>query len=162
MSELTSIAAVAQNGVIGADGDMVWNIPADFAHFKATTMGHPMIMGRTTFEGMGALPGRRSIVVTRDPEYAPDQPTREDTSVTVVHSVDEALEQVAGEDAFVVGGAQIYAALMPHVTRLVISEVPLAPEGDTHFPTIDADTWREVAREPREGFTVVTYERRAA
>lgn len=160
--QLTAIAAVAENGVIGDGGDMVWHVPEDFRHFKRTTMGHAMIMGRTTFEGMGALPGRRSIVVTRDPEYAPRQPTSPDTSVTVVHSVDEALEQVAGEDAFVVGGAQLYAATMPYVTRLLISEIPLRPDGDARFPAIDADVWREAARDPRDGFVVVSYERRPA
>lgn len=160
MSHLTSIAAVARNGVIGADGDMVWNIPEDFKHFKRTTMGHPMIMGRTTFEGMGALPGRRSIVVTRNPEYAPNLTKGDD--VVVVHSLDEALEEVAGEDAFVVGGAQIYEAAMGEVTHLLISEIPLEPEGDAHFPTIDPKHWRESDRDPRDGFTVVTYERREA
>lgn len=160
--QLTSIAAVAENGVIGAGGDMAWNIPADFAHFKATTMAHPMIMGRTTFATMGTLPGRRSIVVTHDPEFAPAQPAHVDTSVTVVHSVDEALEQVAGQVAFVVGGAQIYAATMDHVTRLLISEIPLAPEGDAHFPTIDPAVWVETQRAPRDGFTLVMYERRTS
>lgn len=162
MSTLTSIAAVAENCVIGGEGDMVWNVPADFAHFKATTMGHPMIMGRTTFEGMGALPGRRSIVVSRNPEYTVDQPQREDTSVTIVHSIADALEQVAGVDAFVAGGAQIYAATMDVVDRLVISEIPGTYDGDAHFPAIDASIWREVTREPRDGFTVVTYERRGS
>ena len=160
MSHLTSIAAVARNGVIGADGDMVWNIPEDFKHFKRTTMGHPMIMGRTTFEGMGALPGRRSIVVTRNPEYAPNLTKGDD--VVVVHSLDEALEEVAGEDAFVVGGAQIYEAAMDEVTHLLISEIPLAPEGDAHFPTIDPAVWVETQRASRDGFTLVTYERRTS
>ena len=158
MSELISIAAVAENGVIGADGDMVWHVPEDFKHFKRTTMGHPMIMGRTTFDGMGALPGRRSIVVTRNTNYSPDVTDADD--VTVVHSLQEALDLVQSEDAFVVGGAQIYAAAMPYVTKLIISEMPLKPVGDAHFPTIDADVWRETQRDPREGFTVVTYERR--
>lgn len=158
MSELISIAAVAENGVIGANGDMVWHVPEDFKHFKRTTMGHPMIMGRTTFDGMGALPGRRSIVVTRNQNYSPSLKDGDD--VVVVHSLDEALELVKDEDAFVVGGAQIYEAAMPHVTKLIISEMPMAPDGDAHFPTIDAATWREAQRDPREGFTVVTYERR--
>lgn len=156
MSTLTAIAAVAKNGVIGADGDMVWHVPEDFKHFKRTTMGHPMIMGRTTFEGMGALPGRRSIVLTRDPEYTPGVAGAD---VIVVHSMAGALEQVAGADAFVVGGAKVYAAAMEHVDRLVISEIPLEPDGDALFPAIDPGTWREVARDPRVGFTVVTYER---
>lgn len=157
MTTLTAIAAVAKNGVIGDAGDMVWNVPEDFKHFKRTTMGHPMIMGRTTFDGMGALPGRRSIVVTRNPEYQPA--TQAGADVVVVHSLDEALEQVAGTDAFVVGGAQIYDAAMDHVDRLVISEIPAEPSGDAHFPAIDPAVWSEVDRDPREGFTVVTYER---
>lgn len=158
MSELISIAAVAENGVIGDAGDMVWNVPEDFRHFKRTTMGHPMIMGRTTFDGMGALPGRQSIVVTRNPEFAPVLKPGDD--VIVVHSLDEALEAVAGRDAFVVGGAQIYAAAMPHVTKLIISEMPMSPDGDARFPDIDKTVWREESRDPRDGFTVVTYTRR--
>lgn len=156
MNTLTAIAAVAKNGVIGSDGDMVWHVPEDFKHFKRMTMGHPMVMGRTTFEGMGALPGRRSIVLTRDPEYAPDTAAAD---VVVVHSMAEALEQVAGTDAFVVGGAQVYAAAMDHLDRLIISEIPLEPDGDAFFPRIDPSVWRAVERDPREGFTVVAYER---
>lgn len=158
MSELIAIAAVAENGVIGADGDMVWHVPEDFKHFKRTTMGHPMIMGRTTFDGMGALPGRRSIVVTRNESYSPD--LKEGDDVTVVHSLDEALALVKDVDAFVVGGAQIYEATMPYVTKLIISEMPMAPAGDAHFPNIDETVWHQTEREAREGFTVVTYERR--
>ena len=159
MAELVSIAAVSRNGVIGSHGDMVWHVPEDFKHFKRTTMGHPMIMGRTTFDGMGALPGRRSIVLTHNRDYSPNLGA--DAEVTIVHSLQEALVEVRDQDAFVVGGAQIYEAAMPFVTGLIISQMPFDADGDAHFPTIDPEVWQETSREPREAFTVVTYSRRA-
>lgn len=159
---ITLIAAVARNGVIGADGDMPWRIPADFAFFKRTTMGHPLVMGRTTFDSIGRpLPGRRSIVITRSRTWCHE-------GVEVVHSLDEALEVAAagegGEEVFVAGGGQIYRQAMPHADRLLITEVDLEPEGSVTFPPIDPEQWREASRVPGEGgdiaFTFVEYLRR--
>ncbi len=152
---ITLIAAVARNGVIGLEGGMPWHVPGELRGFKAATMGHPMLMGRTTFESVGALPGRRSIVLSRDRDYRAD-------GVEVVYDLDEALLATQDQDLFVVGGAQIYALTMPYADRLLLSLIPLDPDGDTHFPGWPYDAspvWRETGREPRDGWTVLTYER---
>lgn len=154
MTRVSLIAAVGRNGVIGAGAAMPWHLPEDFAYFKRTTMGHAMVMGRRTFDSIGrALPGRRSIVVTRQPDWShPD--------VETVHSLEEALS-LAGpaDEVFVVGGGQIYAEAMPYAQRLLVTEVDQEPEGDVTFPRIDPAVWRETTREPRDGFTWVTYDR---
>lgn len=154
MTNVTLIAAVGRNGVIGADNDMPWHLPEDFAFFKRSTMGHPMIMGRKTFDSIGrVLPGRRTIVVTRQADWAhPD--------VETAHSLSEALS-LAGpvSEVFVCGGGQVYAEAMPWAHRLLITEVDQSPEGDVRFPDIDAAGWQESAREDRDGFSWVTYER---
>jgi dihydrofolate reductase len=154
MTNVTLIAAVGRNGVIGADNDMPWRIPDDFAYFKRTTLGHPIVMGRKTFDSIGrVLPGRRTIVVTHQPDWA-------HPGVETAHSLSEALS-LAGpaDEVFICGGGQIYAEAMPWAHRLLITEVDESPEGDVHFPEIDISDWREVSREPREGFSWVAYER---
>jgi dihydrofolate reductase len=154
MTNVTLIAAVGRNGVIGADNDMPWHIPDDFAYFKRTTLGHPIVMGRRTFDSIGrVLPGRRTIVVTHQPDWA-------HPGVETAHSLSEALS-LAGpaDEVFICGGGQIYAEAMPWAHRLLITEVDESPEGDVHFPEIDISDWREVSREPREGFSWVAYER---
>lgn len=152
---VTMVAAVAENGVIGGDADMLWHIPEDFAHFKATTIGHTLIMGRTTHEGIGRpLPGRTTIVLTRDPSWS-------DEGVLVSHSIEQALDladTLPGE-VMIGGGAAVYRAAMPWADVQILSEVPLAPEGDAFYPEFDHDEWVEVAREPRDGFTIVWWER---
>ena len=154
MTQVTLIAAVGRNGVIGADNDMPWHLPEDFAFFKRTTMGHPMVMGRKTFDSIGrVLPGRRTIVVTRQQDWShPD--------VETAHSLTEALA-LAGpaSEVFVCGGGQVYAEAMPYAQRLLITEVDQSPEGDVTFPRIDPEQWRETSREDRDGFSWVTYER---
>ena len=149
------IAAVARNGVIGADGDLPWRLPADFAHFKATTLGHTLVMGRTTYDSIGRpLPGRTTIVLTRDPRWGAE-------GVLVARSLAAALDLAAelpGE-VFVAGGAQVYAEALPLADEQVISEVHAEPDGDTRYPDFDRDAWREVSREPHDGFDVVRLER---
>lgn len=157
-SRITLIAAVARNGVIGANGDLPWRIPEDFAFFKRTTMGHPMVMGRETFDSIGRpLPGRRSIVITRSRNWRHD-------GVEVAGSMPVALDLAAGgrggEDVFVIGGGQIYSLAMPLADRLLITEVDLEPEGDVSFPRIDRSEWVEVSRDERDGFAFVEYHRR--
>jgi dihydrofolate reductase len=154
MTRVTLLAAIGRNLVIGRDGQMPWHLPADLRHFKATTMGHPMVMGRKTFDSIGrALPGRRTIVVTRQRDWHhPD--------VETAHSLAEAFT-LAGpaDEVFVVGGGQVYAEAMPFAQRMVLSEVHDAPEGDAFFPEwVDKD-WREVSREHEDGFDIATYER---
>lgn len=154
MTNVTLIAAVGRNGVIGADNDMPWHLPEDFAFFKRTTMGHPMVMGRKTFDSIGrALPGRRTIVVTRQADWSHPE-------VETAHSLSEALS-LAGptDEVFVCGGGQVYAEAMPWAHRLLITEVDQSPAGDVRFPPIDPSVWRETAREGRDGFSWVTYER---
>lgn len=154
MTYVTMIVAVGRNGVIGDGLTMPWHLPADLRYFKRTTMGHPMVMGRRTFESMGVLPGRRSIVVTRQRHWHHE-------GVEVAHSLAEvwALSEDAAE-VFVVGGGEIYREAMPAADRLLVTEVDLAPEGSVTFPEIDPSTWLETAREPGEGFAWVTYERK--
>ena len=154
MTQVTLIAAVARNGVIGNGPDIPWHLPEDFTYFKRTTMGHVLVMGRLTFESIGrSLPGRRTIVVTRNRYW-------QQADVEVAHSFAEALA-LAGpaDEVFVCGGGEIYAEAMPWAHRLLITEVDQSPEGDVRFPEIDPSQWREVAREDREGFSWVTYER---
>ena len=154
MTQVTLIAAVGRNGVIGADNDMPWHLPEDFAFFKRTTMGHPMVMGRKTFDSIGrVLPGRRTIVITRQPDWSHPE-------VETAHSLTEALA-LAGPatEVFVCGGGQVYAEAMPWAHRLLVTEVDQSPEGDVKFPPIDPAQWQETAREDREGFSWVTYER---
>ncbi|MEW1955877.1 dihydrofolate reductase [Terrabacter sp. NPDC080008] len=154
LPNVSMIAAVARNGVIGDGRTMPWHLPEDLKFFKRTTMGHPMVMGRRTFDSMGALPGRRSIVVTRQPDWSAP-------GVEVVHSLPDALALVDREEqVFVVGGGEIYRQAMPYAVRLLVTEVEQSPEGSVTFPAIDPQQWVETARDARPGFAWVTYERR--
>lgn len=142
---LSLIAALAANGIIGRDNSMPWHLPEDLKRFRALTMGHPIIMGRKTWESLGRpLPGRTSIVVSR-------QAGLEIGGAWVVPSLDAAVELAAtvdgGEDAFVIGGAQLYALALPRVDRLLLTEIADAFDGDTRFPEFDRGNWQEVARE---------------
>jgi len=140
---VTLVAAVADNGIIGADGGIPWRIPEDFAHFKTLTMGGVLVMGRATYESIGRpLPGRRTIVLTRDPSWTAD-------GVLVARDLDDALAQSAGlpGEVFVVGGAAVYAAALPVATHQVLTEVHLSPDGDTRYPDFDRAGWRETKRE---------------
>jgi dihydrofolate reductase len=162
------VAAVARNRVIGGDNRMIWKLSSDQKRFRALTWGKPLIMGRKTFESIGKpLPGRETIVVTRDLGFAP-------AGVRVAHDVDAALthaEQIADEmkaDAImVVGGGEIYRQTIARADRLYLTEVDLAPEGDAHFPAIDPAYWREATRErgvrterDEAEFTYIDYVRR--
>ena len=149
---VTLIAAVARNGVIGNDGAIPWRVPGEQAFFKATTLGHTLLMGRATYDSIGRpLPGRTTIVLTRDPDWFAD-------GVTTAGSVEEALALAEG-DVYVAGGATVYAAALPYADEQLLSEIDLEPEGDTFYPAYDRDEWREVGREPHEGFEVVRLSR---
>ncbi len=140
---LNLIVAVAQHNVIGMDGKMPWHLPAELAYFKQVTMGHPIIMGRKTFESIGrALPGRRNIVVTGNPAWQHE-------SVDVAASFDAARDMIAGQSAFVIGGATLYTAALPHADRIYLTSVDADVAGDTFFPALASDTWREVSRQAR-------------
>lgn len=154
---LTLVAAVGRNGVIGDGSDMPWHLPADLRFFKDTTMGGTMLMGRGTWDSIGsALPGRRTIVITRRTDWQPE-------GAEVAHSLAEALALAGDGEVFVVGGGQVYAQTIGHASRLVITQIALEPEGSTRFPDIDPEVWHEVGRIPgEEPITAwVTYERTA-
>jgi dihydrofolate reductase len=154
LPNVTMIAAVGRNGVIGDGLTMPWHLSEDLKFFKRTTMGHPMVMGRRTFDSMGALPGRRSVVVTRQREWSAP-------GVEVAHSLPEALALVAeAEQVFVVGGGEIYRQAMAYAVRLLVTDVDQSPEGSVTFPAIDPAVWTETARDEQPGFAWVTYERR--
>ena len=150
------VAAVAENGVIGAGGDIPWSIPEDLRHFRATTRDNTVVMGRRTFDSIGhPLPYRTNVVVTRDRMWRGE-------GVFVAPDVAEAvaMAQAFDGDVMVIGGGQIYTAAMPLATHQVLTEVHASPEGDTHYPEWDRSQWRETAREPRDGYDFVWWERR--
>jgi len=138
---LSIIAAMAQNRVIGIDNTLPWRLPADLAHFKALTMGHHMIMGRKTYESLGKpLPGRTSVIVTRDTAFSAP-------GCVVVHSLDEAVAACEGDaEAFFIGGADLYRQALDVAQRLYLTEVKTAVEGDAWFPEFDRTVWSEASR----------------
>jgi dihydrofolate reductase len=151
---ITVLAAVGANLAIGRDGQMPWHLPEDLAHFKATTMGHTMVMGRKTYDAIGrALPGRRTIVITRQQGWrAP--------GVEVAHSLPEALSLAGPADVFVIGGSDIYRQALPFADRMLLTEIEQSPEGDVFFPAFEPSEWHETAREAHDGFAFVTYAHR--
>jgi dihydrofolate reductase len=161
--KLSLIAAVAENGVIGVDGDMPWHYSEDLQRFKATTMGHPVIMGRTTYDSIesrlgGPLPGRTNIVLSgRESLELPEGAVRASDTDEALELARQALDE-GQETVYVVGGATVYEQFIDEADELVITEVPEAPEGDTFFPEI-GDEWIETAREDGDEVTFVTYER---
>ena len=142
------IVARARNGAIGLANAMPWHLPADLAHFKRTTLGHPVIMGRRTWESIGrALPGRKNIVVSRTPGFRAE-------GAQVVGSLEEAWRAAEGaEEAFVIGGARLYAEALPEADRIYLTDVMAEVEGDTFFPRLDPREWREtlLAEQPADG-----------
>ncbi|WP_226481863.1 dihydrofolate reductase [Natrinema amylolyticum] len=164
--ELVAIAAVADNGVIGKDGDMPWHIPADLEHFKETTMDHPVIMGRVTYEGIlealgEPLPGRTTIVLTSRGLETPE-------NAVVANGLADALEEAESaarerhddaERIFVAGGATVYEQFLSALDRLTVTEVHREPDGDTRFPDWNREDWRVVDRDERDGFDFVEYAR---
>ncbi|MDX1374093.1 MAG: dihydrofolate reductase [Burkholderiales bacterium] len=158
---LCLVAALASNGVIGARGGLPWRLPEDLKRFKALTLGHPIIMGRRTWESIGrALPGRRNIVVTRRRDFTAP-------GAEVAGSLEDALARCADADVvFVIGGAELYAAALPIADALEFTEIDAAFEGDTRFPAYARAAWREVRRERHRRadglrFDFVRYERAA-
>jgi dihydrofolate reductase len=163
---LSLIAAVAQGGAIGRDNDLLWNDPRDQKHFRATTLGCPVIMGRRTWDSLPPrfrpLPGRRNIVVTRNAAW-------QEPGAEVAHSLAQALALVADTPkAFVMGGGQLYAEAMPLADELVLTEVDQAFDADTFFPAWNPAAFTEVSREAHPpaspgniGFAFATYRRTA-
>ena len=146
---LVLVAAVAENGVIGRDGGMPWHLPGDLRHFKRTTLGKPVIMGRRTFDSIGRkpLPGRPNIVMTRDKNFHAD-------GVTVAATLDEALRlaeaeaaNLQAEEIAIIGGSTLYEETLPRADRLYLTEVHTSLAGDARFPAFDRAAWREISRD---------------
>ncbi|MDZ7856449.1 dihydrofolate reductase [Sphaerotilus sp.] len=161
---LCLIAAVARNGVIGRGNELVWRDPVDAKHFRATTMGCPVLMGRKTWDSLPAkfrpLPGRRNLVVTRQRDWAGSEAAR---GAEVVFSLDEALAAVAETEAprvFVMGGGELYALALPRADVLELTEIEAELDGDVRFPDWPRADFEEVARTAHPGFAFVTYRRR--
>ncbi|AKT52211.1 dihydrofolate reductase [Arsenicicoccus sp. oral taxon 190] len=157
---LVLVAAVGRNRALGRDGRLLWQLPGDLPRFKALTTGRPMVEGRRTYDSIGkALPGRRTIVVTRDPSWSAPDAER-------AGSFEEALALAGPGEVCCAGGGEIYALALPHADRLELTEVDDAPAADTFFPEVDWSRWREVARQDvgatagSPAFAFVTYERR--
>ncbi len=155
---VTLVVAYARNRTIGRDNALPWKLPGDLAHFKRTTLGAPIVMGRKTWESLGRpLPGRTNIVISRDSAYAA-------TGAQVVSSLDEAVTRAgAVPEVFVIGGAQIYAQTLPHADRIVATEVAADVDGDAFFPVLPDGQWREMSRkrQPEENgyaYDFVVYE----
>lgn len=158
---ISMIGAVARNGIVGRNNQMPWRLPADMAFFKKTTMGHPVVMGRNTFESIGGkpLPGRHNIVLTRDRSYRAE-------GSSVVHTPEEAAALVDGPHMFVIGGSEVYKLFLPMADRLILTHIDDDFEGDTYFPELNMDEWKIVSREPgvldeknKHPHTFVIYER---
>jgi len=158
-ARLTLIVAYSTNRAIGRDNALPWKLPGDLAHFKRSTLGRPIIMGRKTWDSLGRpLPGRSNIVISRNPGFAAE-------GATVVPTLQAAIDACGGVDeAFVIGGAQIYAQALPLARRVLATEVHADVEGDAFFPLLPSFQWTETAREPQPAengydYDFVTYER---
>ncbi|MFD1599613.1 dihydrofolate reductase [Halobellus rarus] len=162
--DIVLIAAVAENGVIGRDGGMPWHFSEDLQYFKRTTTGHPVIVGRKTYETVvdtlgEPFPERTSVVLSSQSLDLPE-------GAVLANSVEEAVERAAAdaeergvETAYVAGGGRVYEQFLPHATRLVLTEIHDVYEGDTRFPAWDDDEWVETSRESHKEFDFATYER---
>ncbi|MFC7137024.1 dihydrofolate reductase [Halobaculum litoreum] len=159
------VAAVAANGVIGADGGMPWHFPADLRRFKETTTGHPVVMGRRTYESIaadlgGPLPDRTNVVLSRSAPDLPDDVVVADSVADALAAAERTAEALGVDTVYVIGGETVYEQFLAVADRLVLTEVHEAYDGDTEFPAFDADAWVETEREARDEFDFVTYDRR--
>ncbi|HEX2604774.1 MAG TPA: dihydrofolate reductase [Oxalicibacterium sp.] len=158
-AHLTIVVAVDANNGIGINNQLPWHLPEDLAHFKRTTSGHPIIMGRKTFDSIGRpLPNRRNIVITRNTDWRHD-------GVEAVTSIEAAKALVGDAQAFIIGGGQIFSDTLEATDRLIVTHIDKAFDCDAFFPAIDPKLWKEVAREAHHSdaggfdYAYVTYER---
>ena len=157
---LSLIVAMAKNRVIGRDNALPWRLSADLKHFRRLTMGKPIVMGRKTFDSIGRpLDGRENVVITRNPDFHPP-------GVTVAGSVDEALAKATGGEVMVIGGATVFEQTLDRADRIYLTRIDEYFEGDTYFPVLNGDEWRETERTDVEpgadatfGYSFVTLER---
>ncbi|MFM2434479.1 MAG: hypothetical protein RL063_458 [Pseudomonadota bacterium] len=160
MNNLSIIVAVAENGVIGHHNALPWHLPEDLKNFRALTTGHHIIMGRKTYESLGRLlPGRTTVIVTRNPAYKIE-------GALIAHTLEDAIALCQHDaEAFLIGGAELYQAGLSFATKLYLTEIALTPEGDAYFPKVDTQLWSEVSREGHTSeqglaFSYVTYLRK--
>jgi len=140
------VVAAAENNVIGKDNNLIWHLPADLQHFKSITMGHPMLMGRKTFESIGKpLPGRTTIIITTQQDYKAE-------GCVVTHSLQEAIEKgrELDEQLYVIGGAEIYRRILPQADTIYLTRVHESFDGDAYFPELQEDAWQLIAEEHHE------------
>lgn len=159
MSKLTIIVATDAKNGIGINNTLPWRLPEDLAFFKRTTSGHPIIMGRKTFDSIGRpLPNRRNIVITRNPDW-------QHSGVETAPSIAAAAQLCGDTEAFIIGGGQIFAEILPQADRLIVTEIAKTFDCDVFFPQIDPQQWRESAREQHHSeqndfnYAFVTYEK---
>lgn len=151
--EITIIAGVAANGVIGRNGSLPWHYPEDLKHFRKTTLGAPIIMGRKTYESIGRpLPNRRNIILSRSLTTTPDR-------CELFASLNEALDACTEPEVFIIGGRALYKAALPRATKMILTRIKRAYDGDTYFPEYDPAEWEEYDCESHEEFDIVTLRR---
>jgi len=164
---VTIVVARARGGVIGADNGLPWHLPEDLKHFRATTMGHAIVMGRKTFESIGkALPGRRTIVVSRDPRWThPGCESATSLEAAIALAAQPGADpSIATDEVFVVGGAQLYRDAIARAHRAIVTDIDVDVAGDAHFPELDALQWRVESRSERQSdsglrYAIVDYRR---
>jgi dihydrofolate reductase len=158
--KIALIVAMSENGVIGDKGKIPWHVREDLQRFKRLTMGHPIVMGRKTYESIGKpLPGRTNIVLTQTPNFIAS------SGVLTFANLDAALEhchEKNHDSAFIIGGSKVFQLALPLADRLFITEVHQHVNGDTRFPDYDRSQWLETARDDRPGYSFVEYLRRNA
>lgn len=161
MNNLSIIVAVAENGVIGYQNKLPWHLPEDLKNFRALTTGHHIIMGRKTYESLGRLlPGRTTVIVTRNPAYKVE-------GALIAHTLEAAIDLCQHDaEVFLIGGAELYLAGLSLASKLYLTEIALVPAGDAYFPKVDAMLWSEISREEHTseqglGFSYVTYTRKS-
>lgn len=168
--KITLVVAVADNGVMGKDGDLPWHLPGDLKQFKAKTVGKPVVMGRKTYESLRrALPNRPNIVLSQNPLYRLDDAKVVTTLGAALALAREEAKRLSADEIAVIGGAALFAEILPQAERMYYTEVHASPAGDTRFPAFDRGEWREVARTgPLQGakdqyaYSLVTLERKSA
>lgn len=165
---LVLVVAVAENGVIGRKGDLPWRIPGDLKHFKAVTMGKPVVMGRKTYDSIGKpLPGRPNIVITRDKSFHAEGVRVANGFEDVLQASNEAAQKIGASEIAIIGGYGLFEHFLPQAARIELTEVHATPDGDVKFPAFDRSQWKETRRDgPHQGanddhpYSIVTLERR--
>ena len=160
MARLVLVVAMAENRVIGRDGDLPWRLPEDLKRFKAVTMGKPIVMGRKTWESLPRkpLPGRPNFVVTRQAGFAVEGAVRCAGLDEALDAARRAAQELGVDEVCLIGGGTLYEQALPQAQRVDLTEVHLTPEGDTRFPDLPASEWRETTRTPMQSETGIAFD----